>query len=115
MAMAKGQCTAAVQESLSLVRALLVSGPGDRLTARDCLAHPWLADTDIYIDILHELETRWMRRCLARRRWHRALNALKAMHTMVQNTFPDIVPGINRPSYQQFIKVNLQTLRRSPS
>ena len=27
-------------------------------------------------------------------RWHRALNALKAMHTMKKLTFPDIVPGI---------------------
>ena len=26
-------------------------------------------------------------------RWYRALNALKAMHTMVKLTFPETVPG----------------------
>ena len=64
-----------------------------RFSARQCLEHPWLANDDILVDLLHELETEWMRGCLARRRWHRALNALKAMHTMKKLTFPDIVPG----------------------
>ena len=31
--------------------------------------------------------------CLPCIRWHRALNALKAMHTMVKLTFPETVPG----------------------
>ena len=64
-----------------------------RLTARQSLEHPWLEDEDLYIDVLQELETSWMRACLARRRWHRALNTLKAMHTMKKLTFPDVVPG----------------------
>ena len=64
-----------------------------RLTARQSLEHPWLEDEDLYIDVLQELETTWMRACLARRRWHRALNTLKAMHTMKKLTFPDVVPG----------------------
>ena len=64
-----------------------------RLTARQSLELPWLEDEDLYIDVLQELETSWMRACLARRRWHRALNTLKAMHTMKKLTFPDIVPG----------------------
>ena len=64
-----------------------------RLTARQCLEHPWLEDEDLYIDVLQELETSWMRACLARRRWHRALNTLKAMHTIKKLTFPDVVPG----------------------
>ena len=81
------------------------------MTARECLEHPWVLDDDIYVDMLQvcwppigqywqycrligqELETFWMRRCLARRRWHRALNALKAMHTMKKLTFPCVVPG----------------------
>lgn len=64
-----------------------------RLTARQSLEHPWLKDEDLYIDVLQELETSWMRACLARRRWHRALNTLKAMHTIKKLTFPDVVPG----------------------
>jgi len=79
-------------EAKELVRNLLIVDQTKRLTAKDCLAHAWLADEDIYIDVLHELETTWMRRCLARRRWYRALNALKAMHTMVKLTFPETVP-----------------------
>ena len=66
-----------------------------RLTARQSLEHPWLEDEDLYIDVLQELETSWMRACLARRRWHRALNTLKAMHTMKKLTFPDVVPGLS--------------------
>lgn len=80
------------EESKDLVRNLLIMDPSQRLTAEQCLSHPWLADEDIYIDVLHELETTWMRKCLARRRWYRALNALKAMHTMVKLTFPETVP-----------------------
>eukprot|EP00092_Neocalanus_flemingeri_P028870 GFUD01031348.1.p1 GENE.GFUD01031348.1~~GFUD01031348.1.p1 ORF type:complete len:678 (-),score=184.77 GFUD01031348.1:119-2152(-) len=79
-------------EAKDLVENLLISDPTKRLTAEQCLSHAWLADADIYIDVLHELETTWMRRCLARRRWYRALNALKAMHTMVKLTFPETVP-----------------------
>ena len=56
------------EESKDLVRNLLIMDPSQRLTAEQCLSHPWLADEDIYIDVLHELETTWMRKCLARRR-----------------------------------------------
>jgi len=79
-------------EAKDLVQNLLIGDQTKRLTAKQCLAHAWLTDADIYIDVLHELETTWMRRCLARRRWYRALNALKAMHTMVKLTFPETVP-----------------------
>ena len=60
-----------------LVSKLLVKDPEERFSARQCLEHPWLVDEDYYHDVLQELETTWMRRCLARRRRHRALNALK--------------------------------------
>jgi len=80
------------EHAKDLVRNLLITDPSERLTAEKCLAHAFLADEDIYVDVLHELETTWMRRCLARRRWYRALNALKAMHTMVKLTFPETVP-----------------------
>ena len=56
-------------QAKDLVRNLLTTEPGHRLSAEQCLAHPFLADETIYIDVLHELETTWMRRCLARRRW----------------------------------------------
>jgi len=79
-------------EALDLVRCLLVKDPDTRLTATECLASTWLSGADVVIDLLHELETTWMRKCLARRRWYRALNALKAMHTMRKLTFPETVP-----------------------
>eukprot|EP00090_Calanus_glacialis_P031250 TRINITY_DN51362_c0_g1_i1.p1 TRINITY_DN51362_c0_g1~~TRINITY_DN51362_c0_g1_i1.p1 ORF type:complete len:119 (+),score=19.75 TRINITY_DN51362_c0_g1_i1:38-358(+) len=81
------------EEAKDVVRHLLLTDQTERLTSSECLAHPWLSGADIYIDVLHELETSWMRSCLARRRWYRALNALKAMHTMQKLTFPETIPG----------------------
>merc|ERR1719336_1399414 len=82
------------EEAKELIRRLLLVEPSERMSASECLQHPWLSGADIYIDVLHELETTWMRRCLARRRWFRALNALKAMHTMQKLTFPETVPDL---------------------
>ena len=56
------------EEAKDVVRHLLLTDQTERLTASECLAHPWLSGADIYIDVLHELETSWMRSCLARRR-----------------------------------------------
>ena len=56
------------EEAKDLVRHLLLMEQTERLTSSECLAHPWLSGADIYIDVLHELETSWMRSCLARRR-----------------------------------------------
>ncbi len=44
-----------------------------------CLQHKWLVDDKLYLGILETLETTWMRRCLARRRWYRLLNAVRVM------------------------------------
>ena len=41
----------------------------DRLTAQQALEHPWLDSDRVYVDVLFELETTWMRKCLARRRY----------------------------------------------
>ena len=79
---------------------VIVSSCG-RLSARAGLQHSWLVDEDIFVDVVQELETSWMRRCLARRRWHRALNALKAMHTMKKLTVPDTVPGNTTPGCRE--------------
>ena len=67
------------EEAKDLVRHLLCQDPDERFTATESLAHPWLSGADIYIDVLHELETTWMRSCLARRRY-RAQICRKTLH-----------------------------------
>jgi len=56
-----------------------VDGPR-RLTAASCLEHQWL--TGSYLDTLKQLETTWMRKYLAKRRWQRWFNAVRAMNRM---------------------------------
>jgi hypothetical protein len=51
-----------------------------RFTASQSLEHPWL--TSSYLDTLKNLETAWIRKYLARRRWQRWFNAIKAMNRM---------------------------------
>ena len=34
----------------------------------------------VYVEVLHSLQTSWMRGILARRRWHRWYHAITAMH-----------------------------------
>ena len=55
-------------EARDLVQSLLLAAPDERLTADQCLSHPWLSGDVSYITVINELETTWMRRCLARRR-----------------------------------------------
>ena len=62
------------------------SGVQDRLTAGDCLSHPWMTDNRVYVEVLHSLQTDWMRGILARRRWHRWHHAITAMNRMRQLT-----------------------------
>ena len=52
------------------------------MTASQCLSHIWLRDETTYLGILQTLETRWMRRCLARRRWYRLFNAVRVFAKM---------------------------------
>ena len=52
------------------------------MTATDCLSHPWLTDNRVYVEVLHTLETAWMKGLLARRRWHRWYHAIIAMNRM---------------------------------
>ena len=52
------------------------------MTASQCLSHIWLRDDATYLGILQTLETRWMRRCLARRRWYRLFNAVRVFAKM---------------------------------
>ena len=50
------------------------------MTAKETLANKWLTTT--YLDKIKRLETTLIRRYLARRRWHRWYNAIKAMNRM---------------------------------
>ena len=52
------------------------------MTADQCLEHIWLRDDTTYLGILQTLETSWMRRCLARRRWYRLFNAVRVFTKM---------------------------------
>ena len=52
------------------------------MTADQCLSHIWLRDDTTYLGILQTLETSWMRRCLARRRWYRLFNAVRVFAKM---------------------------------
>ena len=50
------------------------------MSASECLEHNWL--TGSYLDTLKQLETTWMRKYLAKRRWQRWFNTVKAMNRM---------------------------------
>ena len=52
------------------------------MTASQCLSHIWLRDETAGLGVLQTLETRWMRRCLARRRWYRLFNAVRVFAKM---------------------------------
>ena len=67
----------ASDEAKDFISMLLHKEPKKRLTASQCLTHAWLRDEKLYLGILQTLETDWMRRCLARRRWYRIFNALR--------------------------------------
>ena len=73
-------------QGLQLLQHLIVREPALRLSAIQALQHPWLQQnsksTVPQRQIVVELETGWMKRCLARRRWQRALNTLRAVATI---------------------------------
>ena len=66
-------------EAKDFISMLLIKEPKNRMTAEQCLQHSWLRDEAMYLGILQTLETSWMRRCLARRRWYRLFNAVRVM------------------------------------
>lgn len=66
--------------AIECIQGLLVLEPTKRMTAKETLGHKWLTTT--YLDKIKRLETTLIRRYLARRRWHRWYNAIKAMNRM---------------------------------
>ena len=69
-------------EGKDFISRLLLPKAEERLSADQCLNHSWLVDDKLYLGILETLETTWMRRCLARRRWYRLLNAVRVMSSI---------------------------------
>jgi len=87
----------ASDEAKDFITQLLVKDPHKRLTASQCLEHPWLRDEKLYLGILDTLETMWMRKCLARRRWYRLFNALRVMRQvklMSMESQPDTMRNV---------------------
>ena len=54
-----------------------------RLSASECLKHPWLHISEN--NTSKNLETGYLRKYLARRRWKRYFNAIVAMNRMLRN------------------------------
>ena len=62
------------RDAKEMVRSLIVVSPDQRLSADECLGHPWLEAGSLRLeagDNIRRLETEAMRRWLARRRWAR--------------------------------------------
>lgn len=85
------------REAKAFVRDLLTTDPAKRQTASECLAHPWLASEPAGIDTLYTLETGWMKRLLARRRWQRWFNAVRAAQRIRKLSAPQSA-WVNNPS-----------------
>lgn len=68
------------KSAIGCISKLLTLDPTKRLSAAQCLEHQWLTTT--YLDTLKSLETALIRKYLARRRWQRWFNAIKAMNRM---------------------------------
>ena len=74
------QMSKTTQFAKDLIRSLLRIVPGSRLTAEECLQHKWLrvgVKRLPHMNSVIELETSFMKKCLARRRWYRAFNTLQ--------------------------------------
>ena len=69
------------ESAIECISHLLDVDTRTRYTTRDCLEHRWL--TTAYLDTLKNLETVWIRKYLARRRWQRWFNTIRAMNRMI--------------------------------
>ena len=69
------------QSAIECITHLLDVDTRKRYTTSDCLESKWL--TTAYLDTLKNLETVWIRKYLARRRWQRWYNTIRAMNRMI--------------------------------
>ncbi|CAF0893466.1 unnamed protein product [Rotaria sordida] len=77
------------KDAKDFISKLLVKDKDKRLSARQCLAHPWLIRRPKLISVPSEeelaekqLSTKKLRRFVIRRRWQKAVNALLALQRM---------------------------------
>ncbi|CAF4568757.1 unnamed protein product [Rotaria sp. Silwood1] len=77
------------KEAKDFISKLLVKDKDKRLSARQCLAHPWLTRRPKLVTIPSDeeiaekkLSTKKLRRFVIRRRWQKAVNALLALQRM---------------------------------
>merc|ERR1712018_857392 len=71
------------RSSIDCVSKLLVLEPKTRLTASECLQHKWFGSVSDQ-STLKKLETAWLRKYLARRRWKRWFITIKAINRMIK-------------------------------
>ena len=76
------------KESIECVAKLLTLEPKSRLTASECLQHTWLSSLShrklSAPSQSKQLETAWLRKYLARRRWKRWIITIKALNRMIK-------------------------------
>lgn len=73
------------QTSLDYVSKLLSLDPESRLSAKQSLQHRWLQISDGQMEVKwKKLDTATLRKFLARRRWKRWFNTIKAINRMVR-------------------------------
>ena len=75
------------QSAIECIANLLIVDTRNRYTTNDCLESKWL--TTAYLDTLKNLETVWIRKYLARRRWQRWYNTIRAMNRMIRMGLED--------------------------
>ena len=71
------------ENAQDFISQLLRLSPRNRLTAEQCLDHPWLLEQDIGQSVI---KTANLRTFLARRRWQRCGQAIRAMRRMKGET-----------------------------
>ncbi|QQP37447.1 Uncharacterized protein FKW44_017715, partial [Caligus rogercresseyi] len=67
-------------QAKAFIENLLAESTLERMSASQALKHEWM--TGSYLETLKVLETTWMRKYLARRRWQRWFNTVKAMNRL---------------------------------
>ncbi|XP_059080354.1 myosin light chain kinase, smooth muscle-like isoform X1 [Tigriopus californicus] len=69
------------QEAKDFIALLLIKTPGKRMSAEKCLEHPWLTTSE-KLEMKKKINTAKLRKFLARRRWQRCGQAIRAMKRM---------------------------------